>query len=169
MSDKLQSIPDTTLRESKAISFYDRVSDLKINDIDSFLLMGELLREVKKIVNAFEAETKGEIKQANDLHKALLARHKKWSEKFEAAEKLAKEKMAFFHSKHIEEGIELPDIEGVSFANTWSGNVTDESLIPREYLMPDTAKLTAITKALKEATCIPGWTPINGKTVSVRS
>ena len=39
----------------------------------------------------------------------------------------------------------------------WTGEVVDAAAIPREYLMPDVAKLEALTKALDRDPQIPGW------------
>lgn len=154
-------------RENKAIQLYERVADMKISTMNDFIFMGELLKEIKKIVVAFEDETNPEIKQAHELHKALIARKNRWAEKFQEAEELAKDKLANFLEK--QESSEIPKLEGVSFTEQWSGEVVDASLIPRDYLMPDIKKLVGVTKALKEATNIPGWQAKKGKTVSVRT
>jgi hypothetical protein len=52
--------------------------------------------------------------------------------------------------------VETPKIAGVSMRETWSFEVVDESLIPREYLVRDDTKIRAVVRALKSATNIPG-------------
>lgn len=165
----LSEIPESHLREHKAATLYDRIAELKIKDVETYALMGDLLKEVKRIVSTFEEETSQEISQAHKLHKALLAQKKRWSEKFEEAEKLAKEKMAFFYQKETNAGLALPAIDDVSFGETWTGEVVDESLIPRQYLVPDLSRLLAVTRSLKQATQIPGWRVKSAATVTVRS
>jgi hypothetical protein len=46
---------------------------------------------------------------------------------------------------------------GASSKIEWTGEVLDAALIPREYLMPNVAKLEAFTKALGTDPAIPGW------------
>src|SRR5688572_30059411 len=164
----MSSAPDTSIAERNATTWLDRIAQTKITDMDSCLLVGDMLKEVKRIVNLLEEETRPEIAQADKLHKALLARKKKWSDKFEEAEALAKGKISHFVQMHTEAGHEVPKIEGISISEGWTGFVVDESLIPREFLTPDLAKLKAITKALKNETSISGWSvkPVN--TVAVR-
>lgn len=152
------------LAEQRAVSIYDRIDELKVDSAETYLLMAELVKEVKKVTNKFEEETRPEIDQAHKLHKALLARKRKWAEKFEAAEHLGKEKL-----RHFEATTSVPPIEGISFSDSWDGEIVDESLLPREYLKPDLDKLRGVTKALKGETSISGWKPKSVKIVSVRS
>lgn len=162
MTDELLVKADK-IAEQSATGIYARISNHKITDEDSYVLMGELVKEVKKIVNKFEEETRPEIEQAYKLHKALIARKKKWSDKFEEAEKLGKDKL-----KHYESMNEVPQIEGIIFTETWDGDVVDEALIPAEYRIPDITKLKSLTKALKQEMRVPGWQVRPVKTVAVR-
>lgn len=155
---------EITIAEQRAVSLYDRVAGLKVEGVEDYLQLGDMVKEVKAIVNTFEDETRPEIDQAHKLHKALLARKKRWSDKFDEAESLGKEKL-----KHFADHNEVPKIEGIIFSETWDGDVIDEKLIPDEYKVVDYAKLKSVTKALKEATNIPGWKPKSVKTISVRS
>lgn len=155
---------EVTIAEQRAVAIYQRIEQTKITDIDSYSLLGDMVREVKHIVNKFDEETGPEIDQAHKLHKALIARRKKWSDKFEEAERLGKEKLKFYAEHN-----EVPKIEGIIFSETWDGDVIDDKLIPDEYKVVDVAKLKQVTKALKEATNIPGWKPKSVKTISVRS
>lgn len=168
MADEQAVMPKTTpndaIAEKRAENIHQHISELKVVDVDSYLLMGDLVKQVKKLVNVFEDETRPEIDQAHKLHKALIARRDRWADKFAEAETLGKDKL-----KHFAEANEPPKIEGISFSDTWDGEVTDAALIPREYLVPDVKKLKDLTKVLKEAINIPGWKAKNGKTISVRS
>lgn len=156
--------PEGAIAEQRANAIYERIAALKVDNPESYVLMADLVKEVKKVVNKFEDETRPAIDQANKLHKALIAQRDKWSDKFAEAESLGKEKL-----KHFYMSAEAPPVDGISFADVWDGDVTDAAQIPREFLIPDVKKLKDITKALKEATSIPGWKAKNGKTISVRS
>lgn len=156
--------PDHSVAEQRAGAIYERIAALKVADIESYLLMGDLVKEVKAVVNRFEEETRPEIDQAHKLHKALIARRDKWADKFAEAEALGKDKM-----KHFLQEADAPKIDGIILGETWDGEVVDSALIPREYLVPDVKKLKDLTKVLKEATNIPGWKVKSVKTISVRS
>ena len=170
MTDKdLTAAPETAIAEQKALTWFERISQTTIKDVDTYILVGEWLKEIKKVVNLLDEETAPEIQQAYKLHKALLARRKKWSDKFEEAETLAKDKLRHYVEQQAQAGTDLPKIDGVTISETWTGFVVDASLIPREYLTPDLEKLKGITKTLKEATAIPGWQAKPAKTISVRS
>ena len=53
---------------------------------------------------------------------------------------------------------EVGKLAGVNSCKTeWTGEVVDAAQIPREYLMPDLAKLQAVTKAHEGDVQIPGW------------
>ena len=167
MSD--QEIAALTVAEQRAMAVYQRIADMKITDVASYTLLGELLKEVKKVVNKFEEETRPEIKQAYDLHKSLIARTKRWSDKFAEAETLGKAKLEHFYSEQTAANVDLPKLEGISVSETWTGEVADANAIPRQYLVPDTATLLGITKTLKEATDIPGWRIKKVRSISIRS
>lgn len=157
--------PNDAIAEKRAENIHEHISGLKVADVESYLLMGDLVKQVKKLVNVFEEETRPEIDQAHKLHKALIARRDKWADKFAEAEALGKDKLKHF----AESNDDAPKIEGISIGETWDGDVVDAALIPREYLVPDVKKLKDLTKVLKEATVIPGWKAKSVRTISVRS
>lgn len=51
----------------------------------------------------------------------------------------------------------VPVVGGLSTRRAWTGEVSDASLIPREYLVPDVRALMAVTRAAKADPGIPGW------------
>lgn len=51
----------------------------------------------------------------------------------------------------------VDEVAGLSLRTTWTGEVTDANLIPREYLVVDVQKLKAVTRAKKGDPKIPGW------------
>lgn len=50
----------------------------------------------------------------------------------------------------------IPITEGASFRENWKARIVDESMIPREFLMPDEKKINQIVKAMKNLTNIQG-------------
>jgi hypothetical protein len=57
---------------------------------------------------------------------------------------------------------------GASFTAKWNFQITDESLLPREYLMANEVKIRAVVKALKADTKIPGVRVFDEGSVSIR-
>lgn len=51
--------------------------------------------------------------------------------------------------------------DGVSLRDNWTFEIIDESLIPREYLIPDEVKIRKVVVALKDKTNIPGVKAVN--------
>jgi ATPase subunit of ABC transporter with duplicated ATPase domains len=51
---------------------------------------------------------------------------------------------------------EAPKVAGVSFREVWDFEITDEDLIPREYLVVDETKIRRVVTALKGDAKIPG-------------
>lgn len=45
---------------------------------------------------------------------------------------------------------------GVTFREVWKFRITDERLIPRQYLMPDAKKIGGVVRAMRDGTQIPG-------------
>ena len=50
----------------------------------------------------------------------------------------------------------VPKVEGVVFREVWKFRITNEELIPREYMTPDELTIGKIVRALKGQTNIPG-------------
>jgi len=57
---------------------------------------------------------------------------------------------------HVVVEVEKPKVEGISFLEIWKFEITDESLLPREYLMPDEKKIGQVVRATKGTLSIPG-------------
>jgi len=60
------------------------------------------------------------------------------------------------------------DMAKVSFTENWTFQITDETLIPREYLMVDESKIRKVVKALKADTKIAGIKVFDQGGVSIR-
>lgn len=158
---------DLKITETRAGALYDRISQTKITDVSTYDLIGTLLLEVKRMVNVIEEAFGPVVNQAYKTHKAMLALQKKALERLEEAETLAGDKLKHFHDQHGSHN--LPILDGISFRELWSGEVTHPDLIPREYLIPDTKKLMELTKVLKQETNIPGWTVRERKSIAVKA
>lgn len=63
---------------------------------------------------------------------------------------------------------ETPSVKGVSHKSIWKYEVTNEKVIPREYLTPDLVKIGKIARALKAETHIKGVRVWEEKSMAVR-
>ena len=62
----------------------------------------------------------------------------------------------------------VPKVAGMSIRENWKFKISNEKLIPREYLKVDEVKIGQVVRALKSATNIPGVEVYNEGTVSGR-
>lgn len=63
----------------------------------------------------------------------------------------------------------VPKVAGTSQRESWSYEITDINLIPREYMVPDTVKIGQIVRAMKNTCKIPGIRTIKNSGLSMRS
>lgn len=64
---------------------------------------------------------------------------------------------------------EVPQVEGISSSKKWTFRITDETLIPRQYLMVNEPAIRSVVKALKQNTQIPGVEVYSEDSVRVRA
>lgn len=62
-----------------------------------------------------------------------------------------------------------PKVAGVSMVEAWDFEVVNAALLPREYLVPDLAKIRGVVKALKGGARIPGVRVFRADQVRVRA
>jgi hypothetical protein len=63
----------------------------------------------------------------------------------------------------------VPKQDGISGRTNWKYRITDEAVIPREYLSPDPVKIGAVVRAQKSLARIPGIEVYPEESVSVRA
>jgi len=62
----------------------------------------------------------------------------------------------------------VPKVEGMSIRENWKFRITNEKLIPREYLKVDEVKIGQVVRAMKSAANIPGIEIYNEGVISGR-
>ena len=60
---------------------------------------------------------------------------------------------------------EKPKTEGLTLRENWTFEIVDESLIPREYLVPDLVKIRKVVQVMKDRANIPGIRVFNNPVV----
>lgn len=58
---------------------------------------------------------------------------------------------------------------GQAVRETWTYEIVDATLLPREYLMPDERKLAGVVKVMKASTNVPGIRVIRGEALASRA
>lgn len=155
------TLPDLQIYQSRSSSLYERVAALKLANDEAYVLCTDLLKEAKRIHAAIEDEFMKAKQPSHQAHKAIVALEKKALGPFIEIWRLAEEKMKLYPTP--------PKVEGVSFPERWTGDVVDETMIPREFMTPDLEKLKKRTQECKAETRIPGWRPRLEKSITVRS
>ena len=153
--------------DARSRALYERIADHKIVDQQTYRVMAEIMRQVKELANVIEARFEPHIKRAYETHKGLCNDKKRALECLLDAEKLAKEKIGHYYIEAEAAG-QVPQAEGLSVMDEWTGEVVDVAKIPKKFLIPDLDKLKEHTKLYKEATRIPGWKVIKKKRVAQR-
>jgi hypothetical protein len=146
---------------------------------------GSALKEVAHRHDVIDKKRKSWVEPLKAVAKDIDKTFKPLLDGLKAAEQILKDKIGEYHvagelaraallkdaSKAIQSGNQgaaeaalaqadkfVPSVvEGVTATTYWTGEVIDAAAIPREYLMPDVAKLEAMTKATGEDPKIPGW------------
>jgi len=65
--------------------------------------------------------------------------------------------------------IQQAEVKGVSTREEWDFEYTDQSLLPREFLIPDEKAIRAVVKARKGATNIPGIRVFSKRVLAARA
>jgi hypothetical protein len=161
------------------------VRALQIVTAPEYEFAGNALREVAERHDALDDKRKSWVEPLKSVAKDIDATFKPLLSALKEAEETLKEKIGAYRvamelaraevlrdaSAAIQAGdattaerlisgadaLVVGEVAGVSVKAVWSGEVLDASAIPREFLVPDLAKLEALTKAAGEDPKIPGW------------
>jgi hypothetical protein len=124
----------------------------------------EVLAKVEGIIKgqmiAYQREQERIRREAEDLARKELERAER--ARMKAIEKGDVTKVAKLEEKvaniaaTVAEAPQVAKVKGFSITEIWSAQVVDVSKIPREYMVPDQARLDELAKAHKENLSIPG-------------
>ena len=132
---------------------------------------GPTIKKAKDLHSDLVGKKKGfldPLKKSEDILKQKISVYLREQERIrqEAIRKAREEEEARKEAQEEDETKELPatitiipeetKLEGFHVRKYWKWRVKDLSLIPRHYLMIDSATITAAVNALKEKTDIPG-------------
>ena len=166
MSDELTVPADFQVLDTRSQALLSRVAELRIVDTYTYKLAADLSKEAKLRQEEVEGKVGAIVAAAYKVWNTLTSARKTTLQGFLDAEKLAKDKMSNYYAQAEAEGLEPPQVEGVSVCDVWEGRVIDPAKIPRKFLMPNVKALEEHTKRYKEATKIPGWEVTKSKRIS---
>lgn len=171
------------IAQDSALALADHASALAIESQIDYEAAAALLRQLAQMADTIRASFGPHIKAAHESHRALLATQSEHLAPVLLADRTLRERMANYMAfvraeKHelralaAQTGAELvldpSDSAGVSLVETWDIEITDESLIPREYLAPNLVQLRALARKSGGTARVPGVRMVPKSSVRVR-
>ena len=160
----------------------DTVQFVTINNDDELSEANGILRKIATLRKAAKAHFEGLKKPFNEAMANLRAKEKEFLQPMEQGENTIKKLIVQYNHKRDEqlkaeqakldamaktlEGtglsvlptvkLEKPKMQGTTIRSRYDFDIVDVNLIPREYLLVDTAAIGKVVRALKDKTNIPG-------------
>ena len=160
----------------------DTVQFVTINNDDELNEANSILRKIATLRKAAKAHFEGLKKPFNEAMANLRAKEKEFLQPMEQGESTIKKLIVQYNHKRDEqlkaeqakldamaktlEGtglsvlptvkLEKPKMQGTTIRSRYDFDIVDVNLIPREYLLVDTAAIGRVVRALKDKTNIPG-------------
>lgn len=168
--------------QTKANDIIDAVEFITINNDSELEEANSILRKIVTLKKAAKAYFDDLKKPFNEGIANLRAKEKAFIEPMEKGERAIKNMMLEYNTKvserikaeqkKLEEAakqlsasgldivpsvkIEAQKVAGTTTRTRYDFEIVDVNLIPREYLIPDTAAIGKVVRAMKEKTNIPG-------------
>jgi transcriptional regulator of heat shock response len=145
----------------------ERAADAPLKEAESWLSPQIITwnREQERIRQEEEArlrEIARKEEEERQLQEAILAEQSGQKEEAEAIISAPVQAAPVVVPKSV------PKVAGMSIRDNWKFRITNEKLIPREYLKVDEVKIGQVVRAMKSAANIPGVEVYNEGTVSGR-
>lgn len=125
------------------------------------------LEEVERIRRQQEEEKRKAEEEKRRIEEEMLRKLAKADDESEMEKviKSAEKKLAKIEEVEV---IDKPQTVGLSMREVWKFEIVDEEAIPREFLVPDLAKIGKVVQQLKGETKIPGIRVYSEKVLSAR-
>lgn len=160
--DTVQFITITTDKElDEANTILRRIATLRKAAKAHFESLKKPFNEAMANLRAKEKEFLGPMENGEAAIKKLIVQY---NAKRDARLKEEQEKLELLSKQMAENGLDIlpsvrlekPKLNGTTVSNRYDFDIVDPNLIPREYLVVDTAAIGKVVRALKEKTNIPG-------------
>ncbi|MBL7685943.1 MAG: hypothetical protein JNK65_07925 [Deltaproteobacteria bacterium] len=152
MTTQITQTQNSVEIEKLVVAVPDQARSILVTDDKSYAAAGEILLKIKDFQKEIDSSYDPIITRAYDLHKESIAQKKRVEAPLLEAEAILKPKM----SEYIKEAPEPPKVSGITSKKTWKFKITNQELIPREYLIPDEKTLGQIARTLCENATVPG-------------
>lgn len=179
--ERIMEITENEL-QAQTNNLLDAVPFITIKNDSELEEANGILRKIATLRKAAKAHFEGLKKPFNEAMANLRAKEKEFLAPMEKGEATIKRLIVDYNRK-IEEQLkeeqakldemakqmegtgisvlpsvklEKPKMQGTSIRNRYDFEIVDPNLIPREYLLVDTAAIGRVVRALKEKTNIPG-------------
>jgi hypothetical protein len=137
------------------------VDGIQVTDNVTAMVAGGLVKEISTLSDGVEAQRLEFTKPLNESLKKINAFFKQFSEPLADLDYQIRQKLIVFKNEHKETDNKVGNIH---FTTRQMVEIEDESKLPREFLMPDLAK---IKKAVATGIQIPGVKVSEEKGVSL--
>lgn len=166
------------------------VEGFEINTAEDFEAISEILKDIKTQYKQIEKERKAVTDPLNAIIKKVNGWFRPAKDDFTKIEKAIKRKMSDYQltqkqkqtealEQAVEQGdvrflqkassLQMPKVQGISSRVVWKFEIEDESLLPREFLMPDERAIAEAVKEKEGDTKIPGVKVIKDVQIGARS
>lgn len=173
--------------EVQAAKISESAQTLEISNFTQYAAGGEILIKIKTLAAEIEEKFRDSKSKTHVAWKEVVAEEKKCLDPLKKAEKGLKAKIIEFadlqaqeyqervESLQAQHGADVPlpaypnlKLPGISFYPSWEWRMRDASLLPREFLIPDTKKISERVAALGPTAQIPGVEIYEEMTITAR-
>ena len=162
---------------SDAVKVQEMLTEYEIEDSAGYVWIAEALKEVSRKLEEIEAKRKTITKPLTAAKKAVDDLFSPVTKPLAATiEALRIKVVGYVELRELEqsellqekdldretltavwEELEVPKVPGVSTKTVWTGEVEDEDLIPRAFMIPNIKRLEELTSGPNQDPKIPGW------------
>jgi hypothetical protein len=155
ITDFFEPMKTQAYKAWKAICETEKEQLLKLEPAEKHLSaeMVAFIQEQEKKRREEEERIRQELLRQEEERRLAIAEELEKAGQKEEAERLIEEEVVV---PNVRVENEVPKVEGLHYREDWQFEIEDESLIPREFLMPDEKKIRKYVKAMGETAKIPG-------------
>jgi hypothetical protein len=153
---------------------------LKISSDGEYSAATLKLKEIARVRKEIDKTFDPNIDAAHKAHKQAIALKRKFTDVLDTTERVLRHRIGVYVHEIKQLGIAdedvmsvsltpaAPKVEGVTTRESWNFKITDERLVPREFLAVDEDKIRRHVRNLKTFAVIPGVEVFKTETVVVR-
>ena len=148
----------------------------KISRVEEYVHGGVLLESNKAMINTISGKLEGSKKKAYDTHKTICTLEKEQLKPLLQAEDWIKTEMIRWRTEQEKNDMEndtflstVPELDNVEIRTSWTYEIENESILPREFLSANTKALGEHARKTKGIEPVSGVRFYSKTTLAVRS